>query len=232
MSRRAENLLDRSWNALDRGAAMRARSLARRALGSTREPALRAEARHLLGRIALQRGDPEKAAALLRRAVDEGGDWPDLFYDLGLALGDLGRWKEQREVFLEVLELDATLDDDAGSFDEDSLVRAAEETLEELPDEMLSRLRHVPILVDERPERRLVEEGFDPRALGLFDGPPYSEQGATGPALNRIVLYRANIAALAPDPEPARREVRITLLHETAHYFGLDEEQVAELGLA
>jgi predicted Zn-dependent protease with MMP-like domain len=77
-----------------------------------------------------------------------------------------------------------------------------------------------------------VQEGFDPRALGLFDGPPWSEQGLTGPALNRIVLYRANIAAVSPDLREAREQVRITLLHETAHFFGLDEGGVAELGLA
>jgi predicted Zn-dependent protease with MMP-like domain len=230
MSRITEDLLDRAWDALHAGNLMRARSLARRA---ARDPLLRAEATHLQGRIALDRGRPADALALLESAVDQGGDWPDLHYDIGLAHEDLGQEKERIAAFLLVHQADPQWDAEAtGHLDENQLVAAAEAVLAELPQEMHDKLGHVPVIVEDRPTRDLVEEGFDPRALGLFDGPPYSEQGLTGPALNRIVLYRANIAAVAPDLAEALAQVRITLLHETAHFFGLDEAGVAELGLA
>jgi len=223
-------MLDRAWAALDRGDPARARLLARRCAG---DPAHRAEAYHLLGRAALDADDPEKALDLLGRARDLGGDWADLLYDIGIAHEAIGDLAARTEAFLEVLALDEQEDPElTGHLGEDDLVAAAEESLEELPEEMLSRLGTVPVLVEERPAAHLVEEGFDPRALGLFDGPPWSEQGLTGPASNRIVLYRANIAAAAQSPREAARQIRITLLHETAHFFGLDEDEVAALGLA
>jgi predicted Zn-dependent protease with MMP-like domain len=183
--------------------------------------------------VALDRDDPAAALADLERARTLGGDWADLHYDLGVAHELLGDEDQRRACFLAAHDRD----DAAGAaprplLDEDELVRVAEELLAELPGELTSKLGHVPILVEERPARHLVEEGFDPRALGLFDGPPWNEQGLTGPALNRIVLYRACIAAVARTRRQAREEVRITLLHETAHFFGLDEDDVARLGLA
>jgi len=230
MSRAIEELLDRAWDALKTGKTSRARSMARRA---ARDPAHRSEAIHIQGRVCLDLGRPEEALELFSRALELGGDWPDLFYDVALAHEDLGNERERVDAFLEVHRRDPDWDAEVASLlDEDALAAVAEELLDNLPDEMRSKLGNVPIIVEDRPTRDLVEEGFDPRALGLFDGPPYSEQGLTGPALNRIVLYRANIAAIAPDIDEAMEQVRITLLHETAHFFGLDESGVADLGLA
>ena len=229
MPRVLEDLLDRAWRALDDGNLVRARSLARRA---ARDPSHRGEARHLLGRIALERDDPRAALVLLEQARAAGGDSPDLFYDLGIAHELLGHERERVAAFLEVHARDPEWDVAVGRhLDEDALVAEAEQVLAELPDEILSRLGPVPIIVEDRPTRDLVEEGFDPRALGLFDGPPWSEQGASGPALNRIVLYRVNIAASTASAAEAREEVRITLLHETAHFFGLEEADMERFGL-
>jgi predicted Zn-dependent protease with MMP-like domain len=222
-------MLDDAWAALDRGQAGRARLLARRAL---RDGRYRAEALHVLGRAFLDEGDGALAASHLEKAVAAGGDSPDLRYDLGLAFELLGREKDKVRAFLEVLELDPGLDRALPAWlDEDRLVAVAEAVLEELPEEMLSRLGPVPILVEDRPERQIVEQGFDPRAMGLFDGPPWSEQGLTGPAMNRIVLYRVNIGAVARSEEEAAQEVRITLLHELAHFFGIEEDGMEALGL-
>jgi predicted Zn-dependent protease with MMP-like domain len=222
-------MLDGAWVALDRGEPGRARMAARRALKDGR---YRSEALHVIGRAYLDDGDGDEAAAHLGRAIEAGGDWPDLFYDLGLAFELLGREKDKVRAFLEVLARDPGYDRDLPAYlEEDRLVAVAEAALEELPEEMLQRLGPVPILVEDRPERQLVEQGFDPRALGLFDGPPWSEQGLTGPAMNRIVLYRVNIGAVARSEEEAGEEVRITLLHELAHFFGIEEDGMAELGL-
>jgi predicted Zn-dependent protease with MMP-like domain len=138
-----------------------------------------------------------------------------------------------RRAFLEVWELDPAYDKELRfQLDEDRLVEVAERALDELPEEMRRPLAGVPIIVEDRPTRDLVEEGFDPRALGLFDGPPWSEQGLTGPQLNRIALYRVNIAAACRSQAEAEEQVRITLLHETAHFFGVEEDGMDDLGLA
>ena len=230
MSRATENMLDEAWAAIGAGKLVKARSFARRALrGASKE--LRAEALHVLGRVELDSDHPKDALRLLDEAKRLGADWPDLSYDLGLAHEALGDDAAMRRAFLEVLDRDPSYDAELPiAIDEDRLVEIAERLLEELPDEMRSRLADVPIIVEDRPTRDLVEEGFDPRALGLFDGPPYSEQGLTGPQLNRIVLYRTNIAASCRSGAEADEQIRITLLHETAHFFGLDEDGVAELG--
>ncbi len=230
MSRAIEEILDRAWADLASGNHLKARSGARRA---ARDIRYRAEALHLLGRIHLDRGEPEKALEFFSKISGEGLSQPDLHYDVGLAREMMGDHRAMVESFLVVLKMDPLHDPQiTGHLDEDDLVHAARELLDELPGEMIDRMGNVPVMVEERPARHLVEEGFDPRAMGLFEGSPFSEQGLSGPGLNRIVLYRANIAAITSSPDEAREQVRITLLHETAHFFGLDEDGVASLGLA
>ncbi len=110
----------------------------------------------------------------------------------------------------------------------------AEKTLAELPEHLRSRLENVPILIDNRPSEDLVKSGFDPRAFGLFEGPEDKDaRGLDAPALPaRIVLFHASLVDTFPNTDELEEQVRITLLHEIGHYFGLDEDQVAELGLA
>jgi predicted Zn-dependent protease with MMP-like domain len=84
----------------------------------------------------------------------------------------------------------------------------------------------VPALAD-------VAAGVDPRLLGLFHGTPHAYQASVGaaPAVTEIVLFRRNIERVAADAETKRDEVRTTLLHEAGHFFGLDEADLARLGL-
>jgi predicted Zn-dependent protease with MMP-like domain len=94
----------------------------------------------------------------------------------------------------------------------DELVRRA---LDTLPPEIGSRLDNVAVVVeDEHPE--------DPDLFGLFLEEPYL------PA--RIAIYRIPLEESFPDPDELEREIRITVLHEVGHYFGLDEDRIAELG--
>ena len=228
MSERIERLLDDAWRDLSAGNLLGARSKARRVFNHQE---YKTEAMHILGAVALEQGDARFALDVFRRAWALGYKTSDLLYDMGLAYEAAGNEDARREAFLGVLEMDEA--SGAPDFpDEDTLVETAEELLEELPEEMLAAMGNVPILVEDRPERALVEEGFDPRALGLFDGSPWSEQGLTGPSLSCIILYRANIAAVCSSRSEVTEQIRITLLHETAHFFGLDEDQVAAIGLA
>ena len=100
-------------------------------------------------------------------------------------------------------------------------VRAA---LDELPAHLAAALENVAVVVEnENPE--------DPDLLGLYHGVPLPERGDAGGLLpDTISIYRVPLEDSFPDPEDLRDEIRITVLHELAHYFGLDEERIAELG--
>jgi predicted Zn-dependent protease with MMP-like domain len=105
------------------------------------------------------------------------------------------------------------------SFEEQ--VRAA---LDELPPQIASALENVAVVVeDENPE--------DPDLFGLYHGVPLPERGdVSGLLPDKISIYRVPLEESFHDPEELREEIRITVLHELAHYFGLDEERIAELG--
>ena len=100
-------------------------------------------------------------------------------------------------------------------------VRAA---LDELPPDLASALTNVAVVVeDENPE--------DPDLFGLYHGVPLPERGdMAGLPPDTISIYRIPLEDSFPDPEELREEIRITVLHELAHYFGLDENRLAELG--
>jgi predicted Zn-dependent protease with MMP-like domain len=116
---------------------------------------------------------------------------------------------------------------------EDVLVALAEEALGEMPEEIRSQMREVPIVVADLPAAADVATGLDPRLLGMFSGTPHADSaGVLAPgSLTEIVLFRCNIERAAVDEESLRDEVRTTLLHEAGHFFGLDEAALARLGL-
>ena len=78
-----------------------------------------------------------------------------------------------------------------------------------------------------------MREGFDPRALGLFEGADDAGQrsGEIQVAPTRIVLFYANLLASFPDEDALREEIDITIRHEVGHFFGLDEDDMERLGL-
>jgi predicted Zn-dependent protease with MMP-like domain len=88
--------------------------------------------------------------------------------------------------------------------------------LDSLPPELAHGLENVAVVVEEQnPE--------EPDLYGLFDEPPYL------PA--RIAIYRRPLLEDFGDDAPAlEREIRVTVLHELAHYFGIDEDRLEELG--
>jgi predicted Zn-dependent protease with MMP-like domain len=90
--------------------------------------------------------------------------------------------------------------------------------LDSLPPDLARRLENVAVVVeDENPE--------DPDLLGLFEEEPYM------PA--KVSIYRLPLEdEFGDDPEGLEREIRITVLHELAHYFGLEEDRLDELGYA
>ena len=103
----------------------------------------------------------------------------------------------------------------------DDVVRSA---LDALPPEIAAGLENVAVVVED-------ENADDPDLYGLFDGVPLTEGGPdAGDLPNRISIYRLPLEGDFPDEDELREEIRITVLHELGHYFGLDEDRLAELG--
>jgi predicted Zn-dependent protease with MMP-like domain len=104
----------------------------------------------------------------------------------------------------------------------DEHVRAA---LDELPQHLAAALENLAVVVeDENPD--------DPDLFGLFQGVPLPERSSAAPPgpPNKISIYRLPLEESFPDPDDLREEIRITVLHELAHYFGIDETRLFELG--
>ena len=90
--------------------------------------------------------------------------------------------------------------------------------LDMLPPELARGLDNVAVVVEE-------QNAEEPELYGLFDEPPYL------PA--RIAIYRRPLVEdFGHDPKRLEEEIRITVLHELAHYFGIDEDRLEELGYA
>jgi predicted Zn-dependent protease with MMP-like domain len=103
----------------------------------------------------------------------------------------------------------------------DDHVRAA---LDELPPNLAAALTNVAVVVED-------ENLQDPDLFGLYHGVPLPERGdMAGMPPDTISIYRIPLEESFPDPDELREEIRITVLHELAHYFGLDEDRLAELG--
>ncbi|HEU4614866.1 MAG TPA: metallopeptidase family protein [Kofleriaceae bacterium] len=154
------------------------------------------------------------------------------------ALHLLGRIHEARgdraamiEAWQEVRDADLAAPAGPVSISEDELERIASEALHELPATARARLEHVPILIDDIPAREMVADGFDPRTLGVIEGSTLADTNEQPTTATHIRLFRRNLERIAHDLDELAEEVRITVLHETAHYFGLEDEDLERIGL-
>jgi predicted Zn-dependent protease with MMP-like domain len=98
--------------------------------------------------------------------------------------------------------------------------------LDSLPPELREAMSNVEIVVEE-------ENPEDPDIFGLYLGIPLTERGGeyAGALPDKIAVYRLPLEdEFGDDPRRLVEEIRITVLHEVAHHFGIDEERLAELG--
>ena len=107
--------------------------------------------------------------------------------------------------------------------------------VELLPPRFLARLENVDVVVEDEPtDEDLDLAGVEPGGtlLGLYHGIPQSERGSWyGNMLpDRIVIYQRPIEAVARNRREIQKEIRITLMHEIGHHFGLGEEELSEAG--
>jgi predicted Zn-dependent protease with MMP-like domain len=100
-----------------------------------------------------------------------------------------------------------------------------ERALASLPADLRSAMSNVEIVVeDENPE--------DPDLFGLYSGIPLTERGDYAGVLpDKIAIYRLPLEEeFGDDPSVLEEEIRVTVLHEVAHHFGIDEGRLDELG--
>jgi predicted Zn-dependent protease with MMP-like domain len=117
----------------------------------------------------------------------------------------------------------------------EEFVRVVEEALDSLPQEFRSRIRNVAVLVEDAPPHqrsRSMRPGSRRRlVLGVFHGVPTTKKSifdvAAGP--DHIVLYQKNIEAVCCSEAEIREQIRLTVIHELGHYFGMDEEQLKDV---
>lgn len=113
--------------------------------------------------------------------------------------------------------------------------RAVAAALNAIPDEFRPHLENVIIDVQDRPSPELLAEGdFDDDLLGLYVGVPLEDKGIDGEALlpDRVLIFRENLCDMCGSVEELIDEIRVTVLHEVGHHFGLSEERLDELGYA
>ena len=112
--------------------------------------------------------------------------------------------------------------------DEDAFERLVVDELDLLPDDMVDGLDNVVFVTESRPEDGSLD------LLGLYDGVAMTERGAYGfgELPDRIVLYREPLLAMSADLEELKDQIHVTLVHEIAHFYGLDDAQLHELGWA
>ena len=111
--------------------------------------------------------------------------------------------------------------------------RLIDQALTELPGEHVKNIQNVAILYESEPtpEQRLkLELRHDQTLLGLYEGVPLSQrQGMTRLFPDKITLFRLPLQAHANSLDSLKEEIKHTLWHEIAHYYGLDHGQIRNL---
>jgi predicted Zn-dependent protease with MMP-like domain len=107
----------------------------------------------------------------------------------------------------------------------------AASALDALPEEFRERMENVVVVVEDYPTAEDAEGADIPpdELLGLFHGVSRLEREwsyASGQLPERVVLYKRNIEAVCSNKEELAEEIRITVLHEVGHYFGLSDEEI------
>jgi predicted Zn-dependent protease with MMP-like domain len=108
--------------------------------------------------------------------------------------------------------------------------------IDRLPRRFREQLHNIEFVVEDRPSNELLRaEGLDPRhdtLYGIYQGVPLPDRSSLDPPLlpDKITIIAEPLQEDFPDLDELREEIRLTVLHEIAHYFGMDEEDIEDLG--
>lgn len=107
------------------------------------------------------------------------------------------------------------------------------EALDALPEELLRDSENVVVVVEDAPSAQQRAGVGAHTLLGLYEGVAQTNRGIDPPLVpDRITLFRLPIAAACADEDELFEQIRVTLVHEFAHHFGIDDDRLDELGWA
>jgi predicted Zn-dependent protease with MMP-like domain len=113
--------------------------------------------------------------------------------------------------------------------------RSVTKAIKRIPREIRDHLGNIVITVEKRPSRALLREmGLPPDEplLGVFQGVSLLERSVFDPPLypDTIILFQRPLEEMCETVEELEEEIEVTVVHEVAHYLGMTEERLAELG--
>jgi predicted Zn-dependent protease with MMP-like domain len=118
------------------------------------------------------------------------------------------------------------------SMSADEFEAAVQDALDSIPDKLAQAMDNVAVFID---DDYVPRPGEDPETvlLGLYEGVPLTERDSwwdAGSLPDRITVFRGPILEICGSREDVIHEVAVTVVHEIAHHFGIDDDRLHELG--
>ena len=180
----------------------------------------------------------EEARAELELALRDDPENAWGLFNYGLVHDHLGKRTQADALIDKAHELDPETCPAQVKVSSKAFERTLEKAIAALPAKVRAYLKNVVILVEDLPaaeELLQCDPPLSPNSLGMFRGTPGPMQSVADPWStfpSAIVLFQRNLERFARDRDELVEQIGVTLLHEVGHFLGLDEEAVAELGLA
>jgi predicted Zn-dependent protease with MMP-like domain len=119
--------------------------------------------------------------------------------------------------------------------DRKAFERLVHDALQELPQFFKDKLVNVAVIVEDEPSDELLDDleiPEDETLFGLYEGTPITERGHFDEPLypDRVLIFQGPIEEECESEAEIKEQVRITVVHEIAHFFGLDDDTLADLG--
>ena len=191
------------------------------------------------GQILFELGDFQAARRSLEKSDALELDTAHTLYHLALVAEHQGDYERAEELFARADALQGDFYPRPVRIKQADFERAAEEAFRSLPEHIRQYVGNCPILIADLPEPELVRgESLSPQLLGLFEGTPATDPGAS-PTLgseprldtDRILLFKRNLEKVACSTEELVQQIQITVKHEIGHYLGLDDDELERLGI-
>ena len=117
--------------------------------------------------------------------------------------------------------------------------RLVTSALDDLPPAVAAMLDNVDIVIEDEPTPEQIGQrpgaaGDDSTLFGLYEGVPLTQRDQTYSLVlpDKITIFRGPLQRSCQSPAEIAREVRVTVVHELGHHLGVEEDRLAELGLA
>ncbi len=105
---------------------------------------------------------------------------------------------------------------------------AVGDALDTIPDELARLMNNVAILIEDEPPED------EPELLGIYEGTPLTERDGwwdAGSLPDRITIFKGPLERMCEDRDDLLDEIAVTVVHEVAHHFGIDDDRLGELGV-